>query len=110
MKFIRSLFKEYDGENFVDALEVVNIPQMILFQILFWIICYYVFYSAEGHLTTITAIFEALFYAFGGLVFYLLFAVATMFISAIMHKRPAGIIIVILGIIGTVFAFMRLTQ
>lgn len=106
MRFIKDHFDLYDAEKFSDAWKSTLDPLMIVCQIGFWIYSY--FFAAEKTTSISGAILEALYYGFGGIIFSVIIYVVIMCVAYAINKKPAGFIMLAIGIIGAVLAFMRL--
>ena len=101
---MKDLLKTYDVtiEEFNDSWMKIFTPQMIGFQIIFWITC--LCFGSDKVSPLWQRIVLSLCYSFGGLLVYGLFTIFIVVISALIRKKPVGVIVIILGIIGTVIA------
>lgn len=108
MNFIRKLFEEYDGDNYVKNMTAAYPPLMLASQIMFWFMGYFVYARHEGELTVKEAINEALTYGFGGIIIFFVAMILSMFFGFFVHKKPYKIIILAFCIVGTLLMYGRL--
>ena len=109
MNFIKDHFEEYDASKFQDAWETVSYPQMLIFQIGFWIYSYY-FMPIEKDSSILWNILNALYYGFGGILLYIVSNVLTIIFAFILDRKRPGFIMLVVGIIGAILAFIRLNK
>lgn len=108
MKFINDRFDLYDADKFSNAWTTVNDPLMIVFQIGFWVYSYF-FTPIEPSSSIIWNIIDALYFGFGGILLYAIFSLVIICVAYAINKKPSGFIMLAIGIIGAVLAFMRMS-
>jgi hypothetical protein len=110
LKLIRGLFFSYECEpsEFMGHWLVASVPAAIIFQVVWFFYGYY-FEMPINKLSPMNALFESIWYGFGGIIIYhLIFSIAAMLITAILHGKPHRIVMLIIGFIGMFFAYHRM--
>lgn len=110
MKYIRSLFKEYDGDNYAKDLAAIYPPLMLTSQIVFWFAGYYIVAPYEGDMTAKEALTEALEFGFGGILIFSVIMALSLFFGFFVHKKPYRLILLAFCIVGTLLMYGRLMQ